>query len=864
MQLKCEQASLLLLANAKPLDLHCVVVTLGLLVDAEDQVMAAGETWAWLTERLGKQMLDRGLKKSRGTFAVQGKAYPLTDVQRGGMAVRVRLGDMEKTLHVLAPRQWRKGPLGWTSVVSGQLDNLPLDFESAYGGNKWPDNPTGKGHYPEVDAAQGMPLAQLEVANATVVDPDDRPALASFLPLPVQSAERRQYMGTLDEHWTAYRAPFLPTDTDARWFDEVAQDQCNAGFWRGDEAWSISGMHPTEARVAGRLPGLRPRLFIERADKRVPVTEMSMDLDTVWLFPDAQSALLLYRVEVPVLDIDAQDIVKLAMALERAGDPVLDAQVWIERLWPRPPVESVKVAPVEPTPFDSGPIVASLQAVADAQYAELSATHEQCMQYAQMMATRMNLPFNPTDYPPPAKTDFTVLMREPMHPLKPFDPEALALEIDSEIAKAKAQGMEYAQQMMTRLGIDAEQALARAKQPAPKVDIMDMLERLELPPDQQAQAKEKLTAAIAESQAVEAEIDRVLSAMNKALAADRIQFAPILPLPEYCSLTRERLLALHAAGKTLQDLSLESLDLCEIDLSSADLRNTTFMSCKLNGTRLQNADLSHCQFIDCDLGASDLSKARLQDAMFHRVLCQGASFCGTSLIDIRAQNCDFSAADFTEANLQQAQLNECSLDKAQLSNANLSKLRLNKCDLSGARLTDSNLHKAKLYDCTLDATDMRRANLSKADFAKVVGRDLDLRECNLQNLRLAAHCVLPGVRLDDADLTAASFQDADLNHASLRGARLNDALLSGCDLRDSDGVGLVAQGAYLSGCDLSRADWSGANLLNGRLRKVCLEQANLSGSNLHGLASDAVHGSGVRLEQALMTRCRLKESLTHA
>jgi len=85
MQLKCEQASLLLLANAKPLDLHCVVVTLGLLVDAEDQVMAAGETWAWLTERLGKQMLDRGLKKSRGTFAVQGKAYPLTDVQRGGM-----------------------------------------------------------------------------------------------------------------------------------------------------------------------------------------------------------------------------------------------------------------------------------------------------------------------------------------------------------------------------------------------------------------------------------------------------------------------------------------------------------------------------------------------------------------------------------------------------------------------------------------------------------------------------------------------------------------------------------------------------------------------------------------------------------
>ncbi|MNI62366.1 Pentapeptide repeats (8 copies) [compost metagenome] len=74
----------------------------------------------------------------------------------------------------------------------------------------------------------------------------------------------------------------------------------------------------------------------------------------------------------------------------------------------------------------------------------------------------------------------------------------------------------------------------------------------------------------------------------------------------------------------------------------------------------------------------------------------------------------------------------------------------------------------------------------------------------------------------------------------------------------------MAHDAYLSGCDLSRANWSGANLLNARLRKVCLEQTDLSASNLHGLASDSVHGNGVRLEQALMTRCRLKECLNHA
>ena len=864
MQLKCEYASLVLLATSKRRDTHVLVVTFGLLVDAEGKVMPAEQTWSWIAERMGKQTLDRGLKKSRGTFAVQGQAYALTDAQRAGMAVRVSLGKLEKTLHVFPPRQWNKGLLGWMPVTSGQIDCLPLTLENAYGGAQWADNPVGKGYCADTDTAGGTALAQLEVANLSVCDPKDRPAIASFMPLPPQSAARSAFMGTLDEDWTAYRAPFLPIDTDARWFDEVAQDQCNTEFWRGDEAWSVTGMHPAQAQVSGRLPGLRPRLFVERTDKRLAITEAPMDLDTVWLFPEAQSVLLLYRAEVSVLDIDAQDIATLAMALERVADAELDKQTWIDQLWPRPPVEPVEIPPTEPPVFDSGPMIASVQAAADAIHAELSVAHEQSLQIAQDMATGMDMPFNRADHPPLVKLNFAAFMGEPQAPAKPFDPEALRAEIETELAQAKADSMRHARSAITRLSLDVEETLALANQPVPEVDLMGVLARLDLPQAQQADMVEKVAAGLSRSQAMEASIDQQLAVVEKALAADRIKFGPAPTPAAYCNLTRESLQALHLAGKSLQNLSLNGLDLSGLDLGQADLKRTLFENCQLKGACLANTDLSQSQFIGCDLTAARLDKACLQETLFQRVLCQGASFKGANLLAIRASQSDFSTADFTEANLQQAQLNECSLDKAQLSNANLSQLHLNKCDLSGALFTDGNLHKAKLYDCTLDATDMRRANLSKADFAKVVGRDLDLRECNLQNLRLAAHCVLPGVRLDDADLTAASFQDVDLNHASLRGARLNDALLTGCDLSDSDGVGLIAQGIYLSGCDLSRADWSGANLLNGRLRKVCLEQTNLSGSNLHGLASDAVHGSGVRLEQALMTRCRLKESLTHA
>lgn len=864
MQLKCEGASLVMLANAMHGDSRILVTTVGLLVDAGGAIMPAGQTWAWITERLGKQILDSGLQKSRGTFAVQGNAYALNDAQRAGMAVSVHIGALAKTLHVFPPRQWRKGLLGWSAVATGQIDCLPLTLENAYGGAQWPDNPAGKGYCPDRDTADSLPLAQLEAANLAVLYPEDRPGVASFMPLPPQTACRRCFMGTLDEQWQAYRSPFLPLDTDARWFDEVAQDQCATGYWRGDEAWSIEGMHPTQAQVTGRLPGLRPRLFIERGDKHQAITEMPMDLDTVWLFPEAQSVLLLYRAAVPVLDIDALDIATLALAIERMGDPSLASQVWIDQLWPSPPVEPDEVSSSEPPTFDNAPLLASLRAAADVLHAELSAAYEESIQIAQDMATGMDQPFNRDDYPPPARIEVATPVPRSGSPANTLSTDGLRDEIEAQLARDRAQGMAYARDAISRVGLDVEETLALASQPTPKVDLINLVAQLDLPPAQKADIIQQVAAGAARAQANETLITQKIDALNQALAADRIKFGPV-PIPaEYCDLTRERLQALHTAGRSLKELRIKSLDLSGIDLSKADLNNTLFENCQLNGARLVDADMSQCQFIDCDLSAADMSNARLENALLQRVLFKHALLKGTNLQGIRAQSCDFSTADCSASNVQQAHINECSFSRASLNDADLSKLNLNKCDLNGAVLTDSNLHKAKFYDCTLDATDMRRSNLSKADFAKVVGRNLDLRECNLQNLRLAAHCVLPGVRLDDADLTDASVQDADLNHASLRGARLNDALLTRCDLSDSDGVELVAQGVYLSGCDLSRADWSGANLLNGRLRKVCLEQTDLSGSNLHGLASDAVHGSGVRLEQALMTRCRLKESLTHA
>ena len=423
MQLKCDGASFILQANTRSGGRYGVVLTIGLLVDAQGQIMPANQAWAWITERLGKQPLDCGLKKSRGSFAVHGAAYALTEAQRQGMAVRARVGGVEKSLHVFPPRYWRHGVLGWSAVQDGAIHSVPLVLANAYGGSHWPDNPQGMGHVSEAAAAHGVRLAPLELAQpgAAVLTPEQRAATASFLPLPPQHTQRRQFLGALDAAWVAQQAPYLPAGTDLRWLDEVAQDQCHSTYWRGDEPWEVVGMHPSQPQVSGHLPGLRPRLFVQYADPAVAASEAPLDLDTVWLFPADEQVVLLYRTHLTVQDMDGADIDTVALGIERADEPRLAQQAWLERLLPsaaqpalEPPAPAglAGLAAAAPgaagaaAPPDAAELAASLQAASDPLYDEVAQAYADGLAQSKRLADRMGLPFDPEAHPFPPNTNY--------------------------------------------------------------------------------------------------------------------------------------------------------------------------------------------------------------------------------------------------------------------------------------------------------------------------------------------------------------------------------------------------------------------------------------------------------------------------
>ncbi|OCR25102.1 hypothetical protein AFK24_09955 [Pseudomonas syringae] len=865
----------------------CMVVTVGVLYGADQNIVPANETQAWLNKRFGKQPFDRGMKKSRGTFAVQGSAYAANVTQQDGMAVRVRMGELDKILHVHPPRQWHKGLLGWSPLPSGVLTVLPLELGLAYGGAGSQDNPDGIGYVLDAGQADGLALPQIESPATPLRAPGERAPVASFLPLAPQSSERRAFLGTCDEAWKKLRAPFVPMDTDPRWFDEVAQDQCQQGYWSGHENWLAQGMHPTQAQVAGRLPGLRLRLFVQRhalgpTDAGV-IEETALDLDTVWLFPDEERLLLLYRVEVDVVDIDGDDLAGLAAVCERLGEEARTAEHWKAELWRQRPAKASSASPT-PEPFEPGPHAASqaLSAQLPALMAEVSKQHASYgVELEKLGAQAASTPAVDMDT---GQLNFVTLV-EPLKQRTDCAHASLATELNPLAGKHVPPA---AAPLADQTGIEALEAATAQWQAGLEQQMAELNRLLEgMPPDvlaqlhaqqlagslslNQSMSGAELAALQASMEASNADLakhtallEAELAQLQKDTAAlDPAVFAPVPPevKPAW---TRELLQAACDARQALDGVRLVALDLSGMNLIAVNLGNCVLQGCKLNGAALGGSNFNGAQLTDCDLSDADLAMADFANTMLERCVFQRIKAAQLNLADAYVADCDFTQADLSASKAMRGSFTQCRFNKALMQAVDWSGARWSDCDLSGAGLADSQLGKTQMRACQLDAVSLRAADLHQADWSDVIGSDIDLSNAHLQNWRVEPGCQLPGIRLDGADLTQASLQAANLSRASLRNACLARALVMRCNLSDSDAYRVDARGADLSSSDLSRAQWVGANLFEARLRKVRLEGADLSGSNLHGVNSEGARGLGARLEGALMTRCRLTEDLANA
>lgn len=868
--------ALLLLGHASLAGRPVLNVTVGYVCEVDGSRVTETDAWQWLIALFPDEPFDLGEKKSRRGFGVAGDACAPGGTQVDGLTVRAGVGDLEARVLVLGDRHWTQTLAGWRASAPRPFERMPIGLARSFGGPDWADNPFGRGHVAGA-AYEGVVLPNVEHPEHPVLNPDDTPPLATLGALPLCSTDRRRWLGTLDDAWIRKRLPWLPDDTDPRWFDRFAPGQCGPGYWRGDEHWFAENMHPHQARVEGRLPGLRPRLLMRTVDAPERHAELPLDLDTVWLMPNDRRVVVLYRAQTPVRREDAKDILGLAVFTETQSESPRALAHWSEQ-WRKALDRETDVTPAAAAPAalsaEELARIETLRMQAEEFEAELKADIEGSLQeaeeeaYERMRAAGFDVEaLKAHAAAHPAEIPEDIFKSTPLGEM-PADPEAFKAKLKAHIDNELARGENEARQLMEKLGMDYDTLREHAERNAPaeldEVGVLsEMLELTGLPEDERQARVDEYAEFMKEMDGLEARLQaqfeegRQAAAAAAALPAGRLRDSDELPSGPRTPLTREALLERAQRGESAVWTQLQGLDLAGVSLAGLSLRGSIVRDCNLNGADLQGTDLTEAQLENCQLGGADLTgacldRAQLQNCVFDEARLERAQFSAA-----RLTSCSFDRSTLHRSSWDDAQVDACAFEAALMHAAHGKRARFAQCRMPGVDATQSEFEQTSFEQCQLDGVCFSRAQLARTTFITCQAAHAQFDHARLEGLRTLQETSLEHANLNGADLQGASLQKTSLANATLREARLDQALVKECDLKGTDAWRMVAREADFTDSQIAAASWRGANLMKATLGYAKVFDTDLTGSNLHAVQTRTATVQGLKLEGALMTRCRL-------
>jgi hypothetical protein len=231
----------------------------------------------------------------RGTDVVcNGAVHAPGGAAVASCAAELRIGDVRAAVRAFGRRTWRRAGDGWRLSEPEPFRAVALGMESAFGGRGDGRNPVGRGYVApgEAGGAEGRELPSLERAaeSERIRSPDDRPAPAGFAAVSARWEPRRSFAGSFGEAWRRTRAPLLPEDMDARFWN--AAQLTSARELVGGEPVELVNLTPG-GRMEARLPRVPVRVRVEDRDVRPA-------LDLVLLEPEADRVALTLRVSIDV------------------------------------------------------------------------------------------------------------------------------------------------------------------------------------------------------------------------------------------------------------------------------------------------------------------------------------------------------------------------------------------------------------------------------------------------------------------------------------------------------------------------------------------------------------------------------------
>jgi hypothetical protein len=243
---------------------------------------------------------DVALIKPATDVLLMGTAYAPGGRPAVWMDVTLAAGPLQKTVRVFGDRVWRDGAVA-SATAPRPFERMPLVWERAYGGvDRNGEEPRGEARNP-VGAGfrapdgekplDGLPLPNLEDPHDPILAWKDAPAPAAFAPVAPHWLPRRSFAGTYDEAWQSGRAPYLPADFDARFFQLAPDGLVAPGWFTGGETVDVVGATPA-GRLTFRLPSVPVEVEYTLDNRR---EAPPVHLDTVLIEPDASRVVLVWR-----------------------------------------------------------------------------------------------------------------------------------------------------------------------------------------------------------------------------------------------------------------------------------------------------------------------------------------------------------------------------------------------------------------------------------------------------------------------------------------------------------------------------------------------------------------------------------------
>jgi uncharacterized protein YjbI with pentapeptide repeats len=807
--------------------------------------------WSFLAREMPEPLIDEGVIKTRPEYLVHGIAHP---PQRPATQCRVRacVGALEKTLVVNGERIWR----GAHASVAAPFESMPLTWQRAYGGTDHAANPLGIGRRGPTGPQR---LANVEYPHDAADRPDREIEPAGFGRIDPMWATRAKHRGTYDERWLPDHSPGFAPDLNWRHFNLAPPDQWFDAPLGGNERFEFDHLHPARPRVSGRLPGLACRCFLHyRGGPHAgQLRTITLTPGTLWFFPHAERAILIYQGLADLCEDDAADVGIVLIGVERIGESKTDAhyaQVLARREDPRlGALHSLRESDLTPAGLDlHDPEMAAIELdykvegfLGEAQHRGAGLRVEQARERVRELGLD------------PDVLGVRMPLREPVPSVS---------ELPDHVEKLLVESAAQTRQALLQSARDVVEAneIARVHGIDPRVG------RPKGPPDfrasNQLRALAAAAAASTDPRGLAAQLLDLAPKLAQAEAALRMAYvqaahlqAPADRLSAAAAAAhREQVLAWLRAGKGLAFMDLTGADLSGLDLSGVDLHGAQMESANLAGSRLVGANLSHAV----------LAHAGLEDADFRRARLVGANLGTPHLRGARFDDADLSAAILSSAALVEVSFRDATLTGAQCLDTTFrvcdwrgvkaAGVTLLKRTLAGLNADGADLSGANFIECTLDGASFRSAILTGANFVQCSARGVPWAEARLSQAVFAQGCELGDGDFSSAELAGANLRGAHLVRAVFREARLDDADLSEADLTEADLQGASLQRALLIRTTLQRARAARSNWMHTIAHKADLRATDLRGANLHGADLAQVWlDADSRLEQANVERLKV-------